>query len=114
MSSCAQARRGRDADDGVMANSPLRPHTTTAFYAQAAVSFGASLVLVGFGIAYLPVGPWLRAFLAVGVLYTITSAFTLAKCVRDRQAEGAVVSRVAQARLDKLLAEQDLLRVDNS
>ena len=112
MSSYAQAPRARPAHDGVMSTTPLRPHTTTAFYAQAAISFGASLVLVGFGIAYLPVGPWLRAFLAVGVLYTITSAFTLAKCVRDRQEETDVVSRVDQARLDKLLAEQDLLRVD--
>jgi hypothetical protein len=41
----------------------------------------------------------------------VTSSFTLAKCIRDRQEEAAVVSRVDQARLDKLLAEQDLLRV---
>jgi hypothetical protein len=41
----------------------------------------------------------------------VTSAFTLAKCVRDRQEETEVVSRVDQARLDKLLAEQDVLRV---
>jgi hypothetical protein len=95
-----------------MSNTPLRPHTTTAFYVQAAASFGVSLGAVGFGIAYLPVGGWLRAFLAVGILYTVTSAFTLAKCVRDRQEETAIVSRVDQARLDKLLAEQDLLRVD--
>jgi hypothetical protein len=95
-----------------MSNTPLRPHTTTAFYFQAAASFGVSLGAVGFGIAYLPVGGWLRAFLAVGILYTVTSAFTLAKCVRDRQEETAIVSRVDQARLDKLLAEQDLLRVD--
>jgi hypothetical protein len=38
-----------------MATSPLRPHTTTAFYIQAAISFGASLVAVGLGIAYPPV-----------------------------------------------------------
>ena len=97
-----------------MATTPLRPHTTTAFYVQAAASFAVSLFAVGFGIAYLPVSHWVRAFLAVGILYTVTSAFTLAKCVRDRQEEAAVVSRVDQARLDKLLAEQDLLRVDVS
>jgi hypothetical protein len=62
-------------------------------------------------IAYLPLGTWPRAFLALGLLYTVTSAFTLAKCVRDRQEETEVVSRVDQARLDKLLAEQDVLRV---
>jgi hypothetical protein len=79
---------------------------------QAAASFAASLVAVGIGIAYLSVSPWVRAFLTVGLLYTVTSAFTLAKCVRDRQEEADVVSRVDQARLDKLLAEQDLLRVN--
>jgi hypothetical protein len=95
-----------------MSNSPLRPHTTSAFYFQAAASFGVSVTAVGLGIGYLPLGGWVRAFLAVGMLYTVTSAFTLAKCVRDRQEETAVVSRVDQARLDKLLAEQDLLRVN--
>ncbi len=112
LSSYAQAPRDRRAHHGGMATTPLRPHTTTAFYVQAVASFAVSLAAVGIGIAYLPVSPWVRAFLTVGVLYTVTSAFTLAKCVRDRQEETAVVSRVDQARLDKLLAEQDLLRVD--
>jgi hypothetical protein len=108
-------RRGSAAPTmGGMSTTPLRPHTTTAFYVQAAASFGVSLTAVGFGIAYLPVGSWLRAFLAIGMLYAVTSAFTLAKVVRDRQEETAVVSRVDQARLDKLLAEQDLLRLDTA
>ncbi|HTX86371.1 MAG TPA: YiaA/YiaB family inner membrane protein [Streptosporangiaceae bacterium] len=92
-------------------STPLRPHTTAAFYAQASISFGVSLVAMCIGIAYLPLGNWPRAFLALGLLFTITSAFTLAKCVRDRQEESEVVSRVDQARLDKLLSEQDMLRV---
>jgi hypothetical protein len=92
-------------------STPLRPHTTAAFYAQASISFGVSLVAMCIGIAYLPLGNWPRAFLALGLLFTITSAFTLAKCVRDRQEETEVVSRVDQARLDKLLSEQDMLRV---
>ena len=93
-------------------STPLRPHTTTAFYAQASIAFGVSLAATALGIAYLPLGAWPRAFLAMGLLFTVTSAFTLAKCVRDRQEETEVVSRVDQARLDKLLSEQDLLRVD--
>jgi hypothetical protein len=95
-------------------STPLRPHTTSAFYLQAAASFGVSLIAVGIGITYLPASNWVRAFLAIGILYSVTSAFTLAKCVRDRQEETDVVSRVDQARLEKLLAEQDLLRVENA
>ena len=84
--------------------------TTAAFFAQAALSFGLALLAVSIGIAYLPVNGWVRAFLAVGMLFTVTSAFTLAKCVRDRQEDSYLVSRVDQARLDKLLAEHDPFR----
>jgi len=67
-------------------------------------SFGVSITAVGIGIAYLPVDRWTRAFLAVGFLYAVTSAFTLAKCVRDAQESSSVVQRLDQARVEKLLA----------
>lgn len=81
--------------------------TTAAFQAQAALSFALSLGFVTVGIVYLPVDRWVRAFLAMGVLYVVTSAFTLAKVVRDNQDASAVLSRVDRARLEKLLAEHD-------
>jgi hypothetical protein len=86
--------------------------TTAAFHVQAMISFAVSLVAVGIAVAYLPADPWVRAFLAIAVLYAVTSTFTLAKCVRDREESSAVVSRVDQARLDKLLAEHDPFKVD--
>lgn len=88
-------------------SAPVRPASTTAFFVQAAISFAVSSAAVALGIANLPVGAWVRAFLALGLLYVITSTFTLAKCVRDRQETHALSSRVDQARLDKLLAEHD-------
>jgi hypothetical protein len=88
--------------------------TTAAYAAQAAISFALALGAMVVGVAYLPVGAWVRAFLAVGLLYVVTSTFTLAKVVRDRQQEGQVVSRVDQARLDKLLAEHDPFRVEGA
>ncbi|HEV2371917.1 MAG TPA: YiaA/YiaB family inner membrane protein [Streptosporangiaceae bacterium] len=94
-------------------STPLHPRTTTAFYIQSAISFGVALSVTLVGIGYLHETPWVRAFLALGLLYVVTSAFTLAKCIRDRQEEETIVTRVDQARLDKLLSEQDLLHVDN-
>ena len=88
-----------------------QPRTTTAFSVQSIASFALSLTAVATGIAYLPVGGWIRAFLAVGLLYVVTSAFTLARCVRDMQDAGTVVRRVDQARLDKLLADHDPFKV---
>jgi hypothetical protein len=93
-------------------STPLRPRTTAAFTAQSVASFAVSMTATIVGIAYLHDSRWVRAFLAVGLLYTITSAFTLAKVIRDRGEETDLVSRVDQARLDKLLAEQDLLHVN--
>lgn len=90
-----------------MTSSSTKPPTTNAFYAQAAISFGVAIVSVTIGLLYLPVDAWVRAFLGLGLLYTVTSAFTLAKVIRDRQEDTYLVSRVDQARLEKLLAEHD-------
>ncbi|WP_033258863.1 MULTISPECIES: YiaA/YiaB family inner membrane protein [Kitasatospora] len=91
---------------------PVPQRTTSAYFLQAVASFGFALVALALGIAYLPVSAWMRAFLAVGLLYVVTSAFTLAKVVRDRQEEGALTSRVDQARLEKLISEHDPYRVE--
>jgi hypothetical protein len=84
---------------------------TTAFYVQAALSFGISVSSVAIGIVYLPMGGWPRAFMAIGLLFVVTSAFTLAKCIRDQQEAGEIISRVDQARLEKLLTDHDLFKV---
>jgi hypothetical protein len=90
----------------------VNPSTTNAFLVQAAVSFGISVTACVVGIAYLPAGAWIRAFLALALLYAVTSTFTLAKCVRDRQETTTLVGRVDQARLDKLLAQHDPFKVE--
>lgn len=91
---------------------PTTPKQTPGFYAQAVASFVISIVAVCTGIAYLPVDGWMRAFLAVGVLYTVTSSFTLAKCVRDQFEAGKVVHRVDEVRLERILAEHDPFRAE--
>ncbi|MCW5251044.1 MULTISPECIES: YiaA/YiaB family inner membrane protein [unclassified Streptomyces] len=90
-----------------MNDSPVKQQSTTAFYGQAVASFGLAMIATAAGIYNLQANAWVRAFLAIAVLYLVTSAFTLAKIIRDRQEAGQIVSRVDQARLDKLLAEHD-------
>lgn len=74
-------------------NALLQLRGTTAFFIQSAISFVVSTVGVGAGIAYLPAPLWIRAFLALGMLYVITSTFTLAKVIRDRQEAAAMLNR---------------------
>lgn len=85
---------------------------TAAYYAQSVISFVVSTGSLAIGIAYLPVDPWVRAFLIIGALYSVTSAFVLAKSVRDRQESANVASRIDQARLEKLLTEHDPFKVN--
>ena len=91
---------------------PSHTPTTAAFYMQAVLSFGLSLTAVSLGVVFLPVDGWVRAFLGIAMLYSITSAFTLAKVIRDRQEDTSISSRVDRARLDKLLAEHDPFKID--
>ncbi|HZG03235.1 MAG TPA: YiaA/YiaB family inner membrane protein [Streptomyces sp.] len=90
-----------------MTTPPVQRPMTAAFYVQSVLSFGLSLLAVALGVAYLPLGPWERGFLALGVLFLVSSSFNLAKCVRDRQEMQEVTSRVDKARLDKLITEHD-------
>ncbi|HLL64834.1 MAG TPA: YiaA/YiaB family inner membrane protein [Micromonosporaceae bacterium] len=90
---------------------PVPSKTTTAFFVQSIISFAVSLIAMSFAVFYLPVGVWERAFLGLGLLYVVTSSFTLAKCIRDQQDTSTVVNRVDQARLDKLLSDHDPFKV---
>lgn len=84
--------------------------TTAAFHAQAWISFGAALLSMVVAVLWLPVDPWVRAFLGLGTLYLTTSAFTLAKCIRDQQELSSVANRLDQARVERILAEHDPFR----
>ncbi|MFF7857633.1 YiaA/YiaB family inner membrane protein [Streptomyces sp. NPDC007904] len=93
-----------------MSDTPVKQQSTAAFYGQAVASFAVALGATAIGIFSLQADAWVRAFLAIAVLYLVTSAFTLSKVVRDRQEAGQIVQRVDQARLEKLLAEHDPLQ----
>ncbi|MFD5426322.1 YiaA/YiaB family inner membrane protein [Streptomyces sp. NPDC127084] len=90
-----------------MSDTQIKQQNTTAYYSQAVISFAVALAAVALGIVYLDADAWVRAFLGIAVLFLTTSSFTLAKVVRDKQEAGQIVSRVDQARLEKLLAEHD-------
>ena len=91
-------------------STPNPTKNTNAFFAQAGISFAVALLAMVFAVLYLPVDPWIRAFLGLGTMFLTTSAFTLAKCVRDNQENQAVYARLDQARVDKMLAEHDPFR----
>lgn len=98
-----------DRHSGRMTSSTptIQRPTTAAFFVQSALAFGLALAALLIGIVRLPVGQWERGFLALGLVFVVSSAFTLAKCVRDRQEASEVTNKVDKARIDRLLTEQD-------
>src|SRR3954454_22437766 len=94
-------------DTGDMESPTTSAKNTNAFFAQSAIAFGVAVFAMLVAIYYLPGESWPKAFLALGTLFLTTSAFTLAKCVRDAQESQYVVSRLDQARVDRILAEHD-------
>ncbi|MFB6613734.1 YiaA/YiaB family inner membrane protein [Streptomyces sp. NPDC085524] len=90
-----------------MNETPVKQQNTGAFYAQAVASFGVATAAVALGIYNLDTNAWVRSFLGIAVLYLTTSAFTLAKVIRDRQEVGQIVSRVDQARMEKIMTNYD-------
>lgn len=71
-----------------MSDTPGKQQNTAAFYGQAVASFAVAMAATAIGIYQLSADAWVRGFLAIAVLYLVTSSFTLAKVIRDRQ-EGA-------------------------
>jgi hypothetical protein len=84
-----------------------QPAHSAGWITQTYISFGVSLTSLGVGIAYLPVDAWVRAFLAVAALYSVTSAISLSKTVRDQHEARTTVARVDEAKLERLLTERD-------
>jgi hypothetical protein len=58
---------------------------TKAWKAQVWISFGAAATLAGTGLAWLPGTDVDRAFMMMGYLFCVSSAFALAKFVRDNE-----------------------------
>ncbi|HET8560210.1 MAG TPA: YiaA/YiaB family inner membrane protein [Marmoricola sp.] len=88
-------------------DTPPVSRTTAAFYLQSVVAFGIALSAMVIGVWFLPVNGWIRGFLCLGTLFLVSSAFTLAKVIRDQQEAGAIHSRIDHARVEKILAEHD-------
>jgi hypothetical protein len=90
-----------------------QPAHSAAWVTQTYISFAVSLSAFGLGIAYLPVDAWMRGFLAVAGLYSVTSAISLSKTLRDQHEARTIVARADEAKLEKLLVERDPYKVSS-
>ncbi len=69
------------------------------------VSFASAVVALLTGIYLLPAAPWIRGYLAMGTLFTIGSAFTLAKTLRDEHEAQKLINKISEAKTEKILRD---------
>ena len=80
----------RDQDD---ARHDGRPGDTPQWGALVWGGFGLAMVLTGWGLWRMEINPTYKAFLAVSWLFMLSSAFTLAKTLRDAHAARGPAAR---------------------
>lgn len=70
-------------------------------------SFAVAIGTTGIGIWAMEVSIAMKAFLAMGLLFTTGSAFSLAKTLRDEHEAGQFHHKIDEARTERLLREVD-------
>ncbi|MDD9935299.1 MAG: YiaA/YiaB family inner membrane protein [Myxococcales bacterium] len=76
-----------------------------AWRLQVIVAFIMALGLTSIGIYVLPVDFWTKGFLGMGLYFTVSSAFCLAKTLRDEHESSRLVSKISEAKTEKMLRE---------
>jgi hypothetical protein len=88
-------------------NANIQPSHSGAWVIQTWASFILAVGVTAVGIYNLPVDPWVKAFLGMGLLFSVGSTFSLSKTVRDVHEYERLHARIDEARVTKLLAEHD-------
>ena len=82
-----------------------------AWIAQTWISFAMSTGLTIVGIYGLPVDIWIKGFLLMGLVFSVGSAVSLSKTMRDQYESDQLAVRIDEARVSKLISEHDPMRV---
>jgi hypothetical protein len=88
-----------------MVNKYVQQKDTAAWILQVWLSFILATSGTAIGIIYLPVDNWVKSFMGMGLTFSVGSAFTLAKTVRDNHEYERITARLDEAKVEKLLAE---------
>jgi len=80
---------------------------TTGHRLQVYLSFAISSSMTLGGIWMLPCEIWERAFLFLGVIFTIGSCLNLAKTVRDDHEAQKLINRIHKAKTERILKDYE-------
>ena len=83
---------------------------SAAWIFQAWASFILAISATTLGIIYLPADNWTKGFMGMGLLFSVGSAFNVAKTTRDLHEAKKFTTRIDEARVEKLIAEHHPLQ----
>ena len=84
---------------------PVRLNDTGAWRFQVVAAFVVALGLTTGGVVYMPLDAWTKGYLLMGLYFTVSSAFTLAKTLRDSHESSRLVAKISEAKTEKMLRE---------
>ena len=88
-------------------NENLINKNTSAWRFQVWTIFAISVVGTVLGITYLAVDVWIKAFLAMGYVSSVSACFTLSKTIRDDFEAEKLINRISSAKTEKILTEYE-------
>ena len=80
---------------------------SAAWIAQTWMSFAISISATFIGIIYLPVNPWTKGFMGMGLMFSVGSTVSLTKTQRDIHEAKKLTFKIEEARVEKILTEHD-------
>ena len=85
-------------------NTPVLHHSQS-WIVFTYVSFVAALTMVVGGIVLMPLDLAMKGYLAMGIVMLIQCCITLTKTIRDNDEAGKLVSRLEDAKTERLLMD---------
>lgn len=92
-----------------MAKSAINQDHSGAWVIQTWLSFFLAVGGTAIGIYCLPVDPWVKGFMAMGLTFSVGSTISLTKTQRDIYEGGKLTTKIEEAKMEKILAEHNSL-----
>jgi hypothetical protein len=97
--------QGAACATGALDMDPMQLKDTAAWRFQVIAAFAIALVLTTGGVFYLPVTTWIKGYLLMGLYFTVSSAFALAKTLRDAHESSRLIAKISEAKAEKMLRD---------
>ncbi len=88
-------------------NNNLINQNTSAWRFQVWATFLLAFMGLLIGIFMMDGDFWVKGFLAMGVIATVSASFTLAKTIRDDHEAERLINRVTSAKTEKIITEYE-------